>query len=411
MNQNKKITQLDVANEIKPEDIIPIVQDGTNKQITKEKLFAGVNDSEELNEKFNAKADKATTLAGYGITNAYTKKEVDEALKNVDLTEYYTKEETDAEIVFSEEDVTDRTKIIIDDDEINNIGTEVVNTLEGNEKNMAPSVEALLNYLPKNYLNTVLTEPTDANELLTTGLFRMTSSAKNMPYENTLWILMVLRRTSTAVVQIAYRYINNEIYIRNYNNQNGSQGWKEWERILTGDSTYPVGSIYMTSENKNPGDYLGGTWTLIKKGFIDLAEQKDIGQEGCPFTPTDAISSGTVNIIRSDQYIRLRIDVVTATECSDTKVVLGYMDISYLGIRNTYNSFVNTPAGCDGGNAMVVVGMVYDTGEVEIVEVVSKDTSHILPIGSKMYLEFPINIHSAYMSDSACDKFYWKRTA
>jgi hypothetical protein len=43
------------------------------------------------------KADKATTLSGYGITNAYTKTEVDSLLADVsapDMSNYYTKSQT-----------------------------------------------------------------------------------------------------------------------------------------------------------------------------------------------------------------------------------------------------------------------------------------------------------------------------
>lgn len=64
-----------------------------------------------------AKADKATTLAGYGITNAYTKTEVDTALSGkvspattlagYGITDAYTKTETDTEIATAVADKAD----------------------------------------------------------------------------------------------------------------------------------------------------------------------------------------------------------------------------------------------------------------------------------------------------------------
>jgi hypothetical protein len=58
-------------------------------------------------------AKKATTLAGYGITDAYTKSEVDSKVASassgtaVDLSNYYTKSETNAAITTAISAITD----------------------------------------------------------------------------------------------------------------------------------------------------------------------------------------------------------------------------------------------------------------------------------------------------------------
>lgn len=58
-------------------------------------------------------AKKATTLAGYGITDAYTKSEVDSKVaaagsgSSVDLSNYYTKSEADAAITTAISAITD----------------------------------------------------------------------------------------------------------------------------------------------------------------------------------------------------------------------------------------------------------------------------------------------------------------
>nr|DAK90250.1 MAG TPA: hypothetical protein [Caudoviricetes sp.] len=58
-------------------------------------------------------AKKATTLAGYGITDAYTKAEVDSKVASavsgasVDLSNYYTKSEADAAITTAISAITD----------------------------------------------------------------------------------------------------------------------------------------------------------------------------------------------------------------------------------------------------------------------------------------------------------------
>lgn len=51
--------------------------------ITEQELTETLNTtSENINQQINTKADKATTIAGYGITDAYTKTEIDEALND-----------------------------------------------------------------------------------------------------------------------------------------------------------------------------------------------------------------------------------------------------------------------------------------------------------------------------------------
>lgn len=50
------------------------------------KVFSDVDESIlEINTKLGGKADKSTTLGGYGITDAYTKAETDEKIKNASV--------------------------------------------------------------------------------------------------------------------------------------------------------------------------------------------------------------------------------------------------------------------------------------------------------------------------------------
>lgn len=408
MNQNKTITQLDVATEIKDADIIPIVQDGTNKQITKELLFAGVNDSEELNKKFDAKADKATTIKGYGITDAYTKKEVDEALKNVDLTEYYTKEETDAEIVFSEEDVTDRTKMIIDDDEINNIGTEVIDSLDGNETNLSPSVRAVKNGTMQ--FNTQSgKEIADCNDTtLASGYYYARSTALNIP-STTDWFILVIRRNTTPITQIAYRYRNNDMYIRQYNDY-GTVGWKPWRRILTEDNSHPIGSIFTTSTNKNPTEYLGGTWELIGKEFASLANGLSAAEIAETFPDTEYATCSGINFVRNGCSIEVRILLKLLKDVGETNVTLGTLVFEKLGILKFPISKYGQLIGSDSGEGIGIVNISYEGG-INFIDAVTKDGNSTIKAGTSVYIDIVTPIISGYMLDTACDKFYWKRTA
>lgn len=56
-----------------------------NKWKELENFLSGLKESDNLADILSDKADKATTLAGYGITNAYTKSEVDDLFEGVSL--------------------------------------------------------------------------------------------------------------------------------------------------------------------------------------------------------------------------------------------------------------------------------------------------------------------------------------
>jgi phage-related tail fiber protein len=72
------------------------------------KITSIFDTKESVNSKVSAKADKSTTLSGYGITNAYTKTETDTkvgakadkatSLSGYGITDAYTKTETDTAI-------------------------------------------------------------------------------------------------------------------------------------------------------------------------------------------------------------------------------------------------------------------------------------------------------------------------
>lgn len=73
------------------DDTITISADGDGFSLDTTKYYT----KEEVDEELNGKADKSTTLAGYGIENAYTKTEVNNLLTNkANTSSVYTKTQT-----------------------------------------------------------------------------------------------------------------------------------------------------------------------------------------------------------------------------------------------------------------------------------------------------------------------------
>lgn len=92
-----------------------------------------------------AKADLTTGIVtpaevnGTTPVNAENLRHMDDAIKQL-----YDEGTTSKDIVIgTEEDATEDTKILIETDTLNTLGTEVVNSLDGNETNMSPSVKAV----------------------------------------------------------------------------------------------------------------------------------------------------------------------------------------------------------------------------------------------------------------------------
>lgn len=172
MEKNKKISQLEYATEFNEHDVLPIVQDEQNKKLSKQTMFKGYYDStqidkiisdtkkdigadtdnlgKQITELEKNKADKATTLSGYGITDAYTKEEVDNTFVKPDtnqLDNYYMKDEvysmTEADNKFITKAVTD-----------------LVNYYAKSETYTKTEVNKLVDAIPKFAITVVETLPT-----------------------------------------------------------------------------------------------------------------------------------------------------------------------------------------------------------------------------------------------------------
>lgn len=169
------------------------------------------------------------------------------------------------------------------------------------------------------------------------------------------------------------------------------------------NATYPVGSVYISNTNENPSSRLGGTWELIDKEF------KSYGVNNKAFfTPNSNVSSHDCWLIRAGHTIRIRLQFTTAVEITDAGADIGDFNYSLIGIERTNISSANIVAGTDNGNCAFLYTINHSTGNVFIGDAVGRDS---LPADSSCYIDFTIPIQQNYMLDSACDKFYWKRTA
>lgn len=170
---------------------------------------------------------------------------------------------------------------------------------------------------------------------------------------------------------------------------------------------YPVNSTYVTSTNENPSSYLGGTWTLYDKQF---SYKYFSGKtDDSPFTPTSNTSSYNLYLHRYGHELHMKFSITPAVDITDTAILLGTLDYDTLGVVKLPYT-ISVPAQCDGGNSIVMMQLAHETGELKTLDAIG-DTNHAMASGKELVYIISTTIAPVNMKDSACDKFFWKRTA
>jgi len=176
---------------------------------------------------------------------------------------------------------------------------------------------------------------------------------------------------------------------------------------------HPVGSVYISTTNSNPTSLFGGKWELIDKEFINLVGE-DLG-DGTYFTKnTTNVGGYSIYFVRSKNRVSLRFMFKNLVALNDSQLELGTLLFNKLGFSQLYYSLYSHLGGTDGGNAVIQSSLIYDTGVINIQDIVHKtsaSSSATVSTNSEMYIEYDLNIPMEYMLDSACDKFYWKKIA
>ena len=164
----------------------------------------------------------------------------------------------------------------------------------------------------------------------------------------------------------------------------------------------PVGAVVITGTNTNPGATYGGTWTLIDKEFTPA----DIG---------DVMQMNSTNTTQSRAYgkrgghtISFNANFVNKVAFNDTQRELGTLDLASMGVTRLSDAF-RTLGFSDGGNAEIFL-LLENTGVLSTVDVGGNITS--VAKDNTFFWNITITWSDInQMLDSACNKFYWKRTA
>ena len=169
----------------------------------------------------------------------------------------------------------------------------------------------------------------------------------------------------------------------------------------------PVGTVLCMNTKTNPDTTIGGTWTLIDKEFADYYDYSDASK----FTINDTNTTSVTNplVSRHGHSITLRLTFVNKVAMADSTLTFGTWSLSALGLASQ-NYALYYLAYSDDGNAMAMMDML-TSGAVRSNDIVSKTSATSIAAGKTWNFTVTFTALMDDMLDSACDKFYFKRTA
>ncbi len=287
----------------------------------------------------------------------------------------------------------------------------------------------VINILEKLGVKTIRTANTNLNDYRETGLyyFETDYTPTNIPggangflqvISNENWTKQIWYRTGTVGTNDHHTWVRTV-----YKNDS----WGAWVLILTGKQTIDnltssdtisplsanqgrillnnkiswVGKVVITATNSNPSSILGGTWELIDKEFSN-----NRNTNGFALNTTNC-KSCSFEWARAGHTITLMISYVPKVKVADSTLQMGTVSLSTLGISRFPHS-IYAPGYTDGGNCIIMNYLGYNNGSFETLDVVSDP---YVASGQTCKFFVTSNIPYQYMNDSACNKFYWKRTA
>ena len=175
---------------------------------------------------------------------------------------------------------------------------------------------------------------------------------------------------------------------------------------------FPVGSVVITSTNEAPK--FGGTWTLIDKEFTPTtATAISVGTGASNDFVLNSTNTTSMSawVSRHGHSITLSVNAITfKVSVTGTNLTLGTFNLANLGASEATVSPI-IMGWSDGAHAIVGMTINRTSGVMQSQDVVVRGTGTSIAAGSSAVFTVELPCDYQYMTDSLCNKFYWKRTA
>lgn len=181
---------------------------------------------------------------------------------------------------------------------------------------------------------------------------------------------------------------------------------EETEPALTLLDVYPIGSIYVSAENRNPASKLGGKWELVDK--LLKAASYNQNTNAITINTNNVDSIGTCVITVDGNIMDIYVSLTTKVALADQSVNLFALNLEAIGVSSLAAKRI--VGNSDGGNGFVNAAVDSD-GNVLATDVVTKTSGANMAanVGVQFSATWKINKNSRM--DAFCDRFFWKRTA
>lgn len=195
----------------------------------------------------------------------------------------------------------------------------------------------------------------------------------------------------------------------------------------------PVGTVICMNTNTNPSTDLGGTWELIDKEFtsfhgtnstLDGSSSTDFftpyATNGFTLEESEYTSTTTPNygcvVNRSGHTIQVTMRAKSSTlPLDEDGKYLGTFNLTPLGLSSIVDRIYLT-GWSESGNGIIML-QVYHSGAGSPAnrllesDIVTKTADGTIPAGSECLITVIFHVTKDAMLDSACDKFYFKKTS
>jgi hypothetical protein len=153
-----------------------------------------------------------------------------------------------------------------------------------------------------------------------------------------------------------------------------------------------------------------GTWSLIDKEFGYWASALTQGTH-YTLNSTNADTGTDIVCIRYGHMIYFRVSLVNKVAVGDTTLPMFTFNYNKIGINAITYTKTQVIGSSDAGEAIVLGTLAWDTGAFSTTDVNPIADGNVLPANSTTVWHIYALVKYDDKLDSACTKFWWRRTA
>ena len=169
-------------------------------------------------------------------------------------------------------------------------------------------------------------------------------------------------------------------------------------------SAYPVGSVFISSENVDPVETMGGTWELFDKEFMPKTIS---GEDIFAINTTNVSELDNAYCVLAGHSIHLRITIKNKVALADSTLPMGTVNFENIGVTGLPLTVYGYGAS-DGLNGTLYFTLNNTSGLLNHADLQGEGSTST---GQTIHYHVEQPINPERMLDSFCGKFYWKRTA